>query len=416
MSNRSDLPDLVTIFIFIVLVGFGWMNIYSASIGEYGVYHGFDFNEVYTKQAVWIALSLVLMILILNIEAKFYMRFSSVIYLVSLFSLLGLFVFGTAISGQTAWYSFGSFSIQPAEFVKATTGLALAKYLSDIQTDIKSLKHQTNAFMIIFVPALLIMGQPDPGSALIYSAFIFPLYREGLSGGYLLFGLSVVALFVCTLLFGSLWVSAGIFVVIGLIIYFSKKKRHYLRYIVLGLISVIFTFSVSYIFNNVFKQHHRDRFDVVLGKASDMQGIGYNTNQSIIAIGSGGWFGSGWREGTQTKGNFVPEQHTDYIFSTVGEEWGFVGSAGVVLLFVFLISRIIFLAERQRSTFSRVYGYSVAGILFIHFLVNIGMVMGVLPTVGIPLPFLSYGGSSLWGFTLLIFVFLKLDADRKLTR
>lgn len=414
MNKSQHFPDWLTMLVFFLLVIFGWLNIYSASLGETGASPGFDFNEIYTKQAIWIGLSLVLMIFVLMVEAKFYERFSSVIYLVSLLSLLGLFVFGTTISGQTAWYSFGSFSLQPAEFVKATTSLALAKYLGDIQTDIKTLKHQTNAFLIIFIPALLIMGQPDPGSALIYAAFIFPLYREGLSGVYLVFGSVIVALFVLTLLFGSWWMVALVFVVISSILFLSKKKKPIGRYITLGLISIIFSFSVSYIFDNVFQQHHRDRFDVVLGKATDLKGIGYNTHQSIVAIGSGGFKGKGWTEGTQTKGNFVPEQHTDYIFSTVGEEWGFLGSAGLVILFVILICRIIFLAERQKTTFARVYGYSVAGILFIHFTVNIGMVVGILPTVGIPLPLLSYGGSSLWGFTILVFIFLKLDADRNL--
>lgn len=413
MNKTKDLPDWLSILIFLLLVGFGWMNIFSASIGEHGKFHGFDFNEIYTKQAVWIAMSVVLIILILMIESKFYQRFSSVIYILSLLSLMGLFVFGKTISGQTAWYSFGSFSIQPAEFVKAATALALANYLSDIQTNISSFKHQLYAFIIVFLPPLLIMGQPDPGSAMVYAAFIFPLYREGLSGGYLFLGFLVIAVFVVTLMLGSFWVTGGVILIIGSILFLKKGQKHYARYIGIGLASIIFSFSVSYIFENVFQQHHRDRFDVVLGKTSDLKGIGYNTHQSIVAIGSGGWTGKGWRQGTQTKGNFVPEQHTDYIFSTVGEEWGFLGSGAVVFLFVLLICRIIFLAERQKSSFARIYGYSVAGILFVHFTVNFGMVAGMLPTVGIPLPLLSYGGSSLWGFTILLFIFLRLDADRK---
>lgn len=413
MSRTQDLPDWITILVFAALVIFGWMNIFSASLGETGSFHGFDFSEIYTKQAIWIGLSLVLITLILMIEAKFYQRFSSLIYLISLLSLVGLFVFGKTISGQTAWYSFGSFSIQPAEFVKASTALALANYLSDMQIDLTLLKHKIYAFVIIFIPAILIVGQPDPGSALIYAAFIFPLYREGLSGVYLFLGFGVIAVFVCTLFFGSLWVAAGVILLLGSILFLKKERKSFAKYIVLGVASILLSFSVTYIFENVFQQHHRDRFNVLLGKSMDLKGIGYNTHQSIVAIGSGGWTGKGWTEGTQTKGNFVPEQHTDYIFSTVGEEWGFIGSAGVVVLFVLLIGRIIFLAERQRSVFSRVYGYSVAGILFIHFTVNLGMVIGIMPTVGIPLPFLSYGGSSLWGFTILIFIFLKLDAERK---
>ncbi|HLS31102.1 MAG TPA: rod shape-determining protein RodA [Flavobacteriaceae bacterium] len=413
MNRTQEFPDWITILVFIVLVVFGWMNIFSASLGETGSFHGFDFNEIYTKQAVWIGLSLVLIILIMMIEAKFYQRFSSLIYLISLLSLVGLFIFGKTISGQTAWYSFGSFSIQPAEFVKASTALALANYLSDIQVDLTVFKYKIYAFVIILIPAVLILGQPDPGSALIYAAFIFPLYREGLSGVYLFLGFAVIVVFVSTLLYGSLWVTAGVILILGSVLFLKKERKHFAKYILLAVAAILLSFSVTYIFENVFQQHHRDRFDVLLGKNLDLKGIGYNTHQSIVAIGSGGWTGKGWTEGTQTKGSFVPEQHTDYIFSTVGEEWGFVGSAGVVVLFVLLIARIIFLAERQRSVFSRVYGYSVAGILFIHFMVNLGMVIGIMPTVGIPLPFLSYGGSSLWGFTILIFVFLKLDAERK---
>lgn len=412
--RSQHIPDWISILIFVCLVIFGWLNIFSAAGGSLDNMKLTDFNQIYTKQALWIALGFILAIVILMVEAKFFRRFSSVIYLVSLVSLAGLLVFGTTIAGQTAWYSFGSFSIQPAEFVKATTGLALAKYLSDIETNIKSIKHQTNAFLIIFFPVLLIMGQPDPGSALIYAAFVFPLYREGLSSGYMLFGLAVTALFVLTLLYGPWWVSGGVVLAIGAFLFIRKRKTYILRYAIMGLMSIIFSFSVNYIFHNVFQQHHRDRFNVVLGKASDVKGIGYNTHQSIVAIGSGGWSGKGWTEGTQTKGNFVPEQHTDYIFSTVGEEWGFLGSTVLILLFVGLIFRVIYLAERQKTQFARVYGYSVAGIIFIHFFINIGMVAGVLPTVGIPLPLLSYGGSSLWGFTILLFIFLKLDADRNI--
>ena len=412
--NKSTGFDWITILLFLLLVAFGWVNIYSASLNE-GAQGFFDLSQTYGRQGLFIGLSVVLVIFILSVEAKFYERFSSIIYLASLLSLLGLFVFGKTISGATSWYSFGSFSIQPSEFAKAATALALAKYLSDIQTNIKSFKHQLGAFLIIILPALIIVPQPDPGSAIVYAAFFFPLYREGLSVGYLLVGLSLILLFVCTLLFGAVWVSSGVVVLALAILFFNrkKKKKHIGRYVMISLVSVVFAFSVNYIFHNVFEQRHRDRFNIVLGKEVDSKGIGYNTNQSEIAIGSGGWIGKGWTQGTQTKGNFVPEQHTDYIFSTVGEEWGFAGSAGVVLLFIALLMRLIFLAERQKSKFSRVYGYSVVGILFIHFLVNIGMVIGIFPTVGIPLPFFSYGGSGLWGFTILLFIFVKLDSNRK---
>lgn len=405
--------DWITILLFLILVGFGWANIYSASLGGDAATSFFDLNQVYGKQMLWILLSIFLIVILLSIEAKFYQRFSSVIYIASLLSLLGLFVFGKTISGATSWYVFGPVGIQPSEFAKFATALALAKYISDIQTNIKKLSHQFKAFLIIALPALIIIPQPDPGSALVYAAFFFPLYREGLSGVYLLLGLGGLTVFVLTLLVGPIWVSLGV-AALALSMFLLKKRKRPGKMVVIAVAAIAMglSFSVNYIFQNVFEQRHRDRFNIVLGKEVDSRGIGYNTHQSEIAIGSGGWLGKGWTEGTQTKGHFVPEQHTDYIFSTVGEEWGFMGSAMVIILFSLLLMRLIYLAERQKSQFNRVYGYSVAGILFIHFLVNIGMVIGVFPTVGIPLPFFSYGGSALWGFTLLLFIFVKLDSDR----
>jgi rod shape determining protein RodA len=362
---------------------------------------------------LFIILSVFLIIILLSLEAKFYERFSSIFYIISLISITGLFFFGKTINGATSWYAIGSFTFQPAEFAKVGTALALSKFISDIQTNIHSLSHQFQAFIIIALPAVIILMQPDAGSAMVYAAFFFPLYREGLSGGYLIVVVIGVLVFVFTLLFGPIWVSVGATILVALL-FFLKKKRiaGLMASLSLLIVAIALSFSVDYIFENIFEQRHRDRFNIVLGKEVDNRGIGYNTNQSEIAIGSGSWFGKGWTEGTQTKGNFVPEQHTDYIFSTVGEEWGFVGSAVVIFLFIFLILRVIHLAERQKSQFNRVYGYSVAGILFLHFFVNIGMVIGIFPTVGIPLPFFSYGGSGLWGFTILLFIFLKLDSDR----
>ena len=411
--NARNNFDWLLIVIYLALVGIGWVNIYSASIDPSGVSNFFDLSNLYTKQLLFIALSLLLIVFILSLEAKFFERFASVIYVVSIASLLGLFVFGKNISGATSWYAFGSFSLQPSEFAKAATALALAKYLSDIQTDVKSFTHQFRAFIIIALPALCIVPQPDPGSALVYAAFFFPLYREGLSGIYLITGSITIALFVLTLAFGPVYIIAGIVLIAIILLIKNRKKRFGKRYFyMLPIVSILFVLSVNYIFQNVFEQRHRDRFNVVLGKDVDMKSIGYNTYQSEIAIGNGGLTGKGFLKGTQTKGNFVPEQHTDYIFSTVGEEWGFLGSTLVILLFVGLMLRIIILSERQKSQFSRIYGYSIAGILFIHFLVNIGMVTGVFPTVGIPLPFFSYGGSGLWGFTILLFIFIKLDSNR----
>jgi len=403
--------DWITIFLFIALVTIGWMNIYSASLSDTakGL---FDFDQIYARQLLFIIMSVVLVIFLLAIDAKFYERFSSIIYIISLISLLGLFVFGKNINGATSWYGFGNFSLQPSEFAKAATALALAKYVSDIQTNMQEFKHQIRAFVIIILPAIFIIPQPDPGSALIYVAFILPLYREGLHFVYLLLGFFAAALFVGTLAFGVVWVILAVLVISGFIYLKNRKRRPNLfKYSTIAVACIAFSFSVNYIFNNVFEQRHRDRFNIVLGKETDSKGIGYNTNQSEIAIGSGGWTGKGWTQGTQTKGNFVPEQHTDYIFSTVGEEWGFVGSIVVVFLFVALVLRLVFLAERQKNQFSRVFGYSVASIIFLHFFVNVGMVTGLFPTVGIPLPFFSYGGSGLWGFTILLFIFIRLDAS-----
>lgn len=404
--------DYVLILLYLVLVGAGWVNIYSASLD--GVENPIlDFQSIYGKQLLWICLSIPIIAFILAIDSKFYERFAGVIYVVSMLSLVGLFLFGTSIAGQKAWYSFASFSIQPAEFTKATTALALAKFGSDLNTNLQSFKDQVQAFAIIFIPAALILLQPDPGMAILYTAFIFPLYREGLHFIYLFLGIFAIVIFVSTLVFGVVWVSLASLLIVGTFYFLQhKKKPNTAKYISIFAASVILAFSVNYIFENVFKQHHRDRFNIILGHEVDNRGIGYNTNQSEIAVGSGGLTGKGWLQGTQTKGKFVPEQHTDYIFSTVGEEWGFLGAAAVIVLFTFLILRVIFIAERQKTQFKRIYAYSVAAILFFHFSVNIGMVIGISPTVGIPLPFFSYGGSSLWGFTILLFILIRFDGQR----
>ncbi len=403
--------DWVMILLYFTLVGFGWMSIYSTSFPTDSSV-SFISHPV-GRQQLFIGLSIVLIVFLFALETKFYERFSSVIYVISIVSLIGLFIFGKTVSGATSWYSFGSFSLQPSEFAKFATALALAKYLSDIQTDIKIIKHQLIAFLIIFLPAILIIPQPDPGSALVYIAFFFVLYREGLSPIWLIFGFTGVLLFVFTLVFSPLIVSV-ITVILTFLIFLknSKKKPKKNRYLIMLFTCVAISYSVNYIFEHVFEQRHRDRFNVVLGKKVDNKGIGYNIHQSKITVGSGGWTGKGWLNGSQTKGGFVPEQHTDFVFSTIGEEWGFLGSVIVIILFVFLMIRILIKSEKQKSKFNRIYGYSVSAILFIHFAVNIGMVLGIFPTVGIPLPFFSYGGSGLWGFTILLFIFIKLDANR----
>lgn len=414
MKNQSvtNHIDWVTVIIYITLVIMGWLNIYSSSLSLSDDNYILDLSQFYGKQLMYITLTIPLIFMILSVDGKFYEKFSIVIFAIALLSLMGLYVFGKTVKGQTNWYSFGSFGIQPAEFAKAATSLALAKYLSDVQINLKDVNRQLQALGIIALPVLLIAPH-DPGSALIYTVFMFVLYREGLPAWYLWTGFIAIILFIMSLLLEP-WVVIAIAIVITSFIYYRSRLID--RNIVASAIVVIlisgFVYSVDYVFENVFQKHHQDRFNILLGKKVDMKGIGYNTNQSEIAIGSGGWFGKGFLEGTQTKGGFVPEQHTDYIFTTVGEEWGFIGSIILIALFVGLIFRIIYLSERQKTKFSRVYGYCVASILFMHFFVNIAMVSGVFPTIGVPLPFFSYGGSGLWGFTILLFIFLKMDANK----
>jgi rod shape determining protein RodA len=407
MKNQSlsSNIDWICIIIYVALVFLGWLNIYSSSLSST--------EGTYEKQAIFIALSIPLIFILLYIDGKFYEKYASIIFVISLVSLAGLFVFGKTIAGQRCWYGFGSFTLQPSEFAKAATALALAKYLSDTQINLKEVNRQVQALAIVFLPVMLILPQPDPGSALIYSIFIIVLFREGLPSWYVWTGFITILLFVLTLVLEPQYVILMALLVIILIHFKSRLgDRNIVLSSMLFVIISGFVLSVNYVFTNVFKQHHRDRFNILLGKEVDMKGIGYNTNQSEIAIGSGGWLGKGFLEGTQTKGGFVPEQHTDYIFTTVGEEWGFVGSLVVIALFVGLFLRVIYLAERQKTKFSRVYGYCVAGILFTHFFVNIAMVIGIFPTIGVPLPFFSYGGSGLWGFTILLFIFIKMDANK----
>ncbi|WP_348824323.1 rod shape-determining protein RodA [Flavobacterium aestuarii] len=407
MKNQSlsSNIDWICVIIYIVLVVLGWLNIYSSSLSST--------DGTYEKQAIFIALAVPMIFVLLYIDGKFYEKYASIIFVVSLLSLAGLFVFGKTIAGQRCWYGFGSFTLQPSEFAKAATSLAIAKYLSDTQINLKEVNRQMQALAIVFLPVMLILPQPDPGSALIYSVFIIVLFREGLPSWYVWTGFITILLFMLTLILQPQYVILISLLVIVLIHYKSRiaDRNIVLSGILFAIISG-FVLSVNYVFTNVFKQHHRDRFNILLGKEVDMKGIGYNTNQSEIAVGSGGWLGKGFLEGTQTKGGFVPEQHTDYIFTTVGEEWGFVGSLVVIALFAGLLLRVIYLAERQKTKFSRVYGYCVAGILFIHFFVNIAMVIGIFPTIGVPLPFFSYGGSGLWGFTILLFIFIKMDANK----
>lgn len=414
MKNQSVTNNLdwISVILYLVLVILGWLNIYSSSLALSDSNFVFDFSQPYGKQLLYLFLTIPLVFVILAVDGKFYEKFSTVLYALGLLSIAGLFVFGKTVKGQANWYSFGAFGIQPSEFVKSATALALAKFLSDVQVNLKEVNRQIQALALIFIP-LLMIAIHDPGSALIFIVFVFVLHREGLPTWYLWTGLIALVLFILALVVQPM-VLIGLAAAVTAIVYIKSRviNRNVLGSLLVLVFISGFVFSVDYVFENVFKQHHRDRFNILLGKEVDLKGIGYNTNQSEIAIGSGGWFGKGYLEGTQTKGGFVPEQHTDYIFTTVGEEWGFFGSLVVIALFVGLIFRIIYLSEHQKSKFSRVYGYGVAGILFIHFFINIAMVAGIFPTIGVPLPFFSYGGSGLWGFTILLFIFLKMDANK----
>ena len=469
MPKRNSLwanIDWVTVLIFLILVFLGWINIY-ASVYNQEHQSILDTTQRYGKQLIWIGAALAIGFLILIIDSNFYVFFSFIIYGIIVLLLILVLFLGTEINGQRAWFMFGSFGFQPSEFCKFATGLALASYMNSHGFKLQSFKSLVIISAIILGPAVLILLQNDTGSALVYFSFILVLYREGLSGVVLFFGTLLILLFILALIISNLALSlillgsflisfyvvnakykqylkipvnytAGILLlfivnlimgseyeisdvitagsILGTLVIlgysYRKKLTNYTTIALIFLGSVLFTTSVDYAFYNILGNHQQERINELLGIQSDPLGAGYNVNQSKIAIGSGGMFGKGFLEGTQTKFNFVPEQSTDFIFCTVGEEWGFVGSFVVIGLFMLLFYRLIWLAERQRSGFSRIYGYAVTVILFFHFLVNIGMTIGIMPVIGIPLPFFSYGGSSLWSFTILLFIFIRLDASR----
>ena len=419
-SLNKKRVDWFSILLYLILVTIGWLNIYSSTVTEENAAL-FDFSTIYGKQFLFIGISILAVLVIFILDTKIFERFAAVYYIIALIMLIGLFVFGKTIAGATSWYGLGFFNLQPSEIAKIATALALAKYLSDIQTDIKNIAHAAIAFTILLIPALLVVPQPDPGSALVFFALVFVLFREGFSVNIFWLGLYAILLFISVLKWGVNW-SIGTILVCGIFcsLFKPKKIKFSLPKIVTGLIiSILFATSVNYVFTNVFEKRHRDRFSLWLSLEKDPlvlekinRSIGYNTNQSKQAIEAGGIFGKGYLEGTRTKGDFVPEQHTDYIFSTLGEEWGFIGTAGVILIFTTLLLRLLYLSERQTHDFNRIFGYGVVSILSIHYIINIGMVLGLLPTIGIPLPFFSYGGSGMLGFTLLLFIFLKLDGNR----
>ena len=419
MTDRNSIigkVDWPLLLMYFGLVLIGWLSIYSAGLSD-GNHPIYDMSQFSGKQMIWIGSSLLIGFVILLFDAKFFDAFAVWIFAIVVFLLVVVLVYGKATKGATSWISLGGgFKLQPSEFAKLGTALALASYLGRYDVDLKNRKSRLVAYAIILVPAALVLLQNDTGSALVFASFIFVLYREGMpgAGALMLIALGVVTVFVLTLLWTPkvmALVLGGLFV-LTLIYYLLNKKKGLWTMVMVFVCFIAFVFVVDYAFQKVLEPHQRIRIEVLLGLKEDMQGAGYNLHQSKIAIGSGGFFGKGFLQGTQTKYDFVPEQHTDFIFCTIGEEGGVVGSLVVLLLYVGMLVRIIRMAERQRSDFSRIYGYSIAGILFVHGTINIGMTIGLVPVIGIPLPFLSYGGSSMLAFSIMLAIFVKQDANR----
>ena len=419
MNERNSIIgkiDWVTVLLYLALVMIGWFSIFSA---RYNEAHPsiFDLTQVYGKQLLWIGGALLVGFIILLIDAKFFNVFSLWIYIFFLFCLFAVLVYGTATKGATSWIDLGGgVKFQPSEFAKMATALAVAGYLDRLDVDLQKRKDQIVTAALILIPMALVLLQNDTGSAIVFVSFIFVLYREGFPGAgwVMVAGVTAILLFVFTLVWSQkvMYIILGVLLVLTLTYYLITRKKGIVKMLGVFAIAFMFVFSVDYAFNKVLQEHQKNRILVLLGQLDDPKGVGYNVHQSKIAIGSGGFAGKGFLEGTQTKYDFVPEQHTDFIFCTIGEEGGFLGTCLVVLLYVALLIRIIILAERQRSTFSRVYGYAIAGILFVHVAINIGMTIGLVPVIGIPLPFLSYGGSSMLAFTMMLAIFVKQDANR----
>lgn len=411
-KNIFDNIDNVSILLYGILVFLGIVNIYASQYNA-DTSFAFDLSSRYGKQILFAGVAAFIAFLIVIIDWKFFYSLTYLLYAVVILLLIGVLFRGAMTGGATSWFELGPFKFQPSEFAKFATALAVAKYYNNIHSKYISLQDKLKTYGIILLPFLLIILQNDLGTALVYASFVLVLYREGLSGNILIFGLIVGVLFVLSLLLDQILlvsILSGIAFIIFLIS--RKRKKEIIALSGILIASMVFVLSVNYMFDNFLAPHHKVRIEILLGKKIDAHGAGYNLIQSKIAIGSGGLSGKGFLNGTQTRFDFVPEQSTDFIFCTIGEEWGFIGSLFFVSVFIGLLLRILFLAERQRSNFSRIYGYSVATILFMHFLINIGMTIGLVPVIGIPLPFISYGGSSLVGFTILLFIFLNLDSYR----
>lgn len=404
--------DWPTVLIYLALVLIGWISIYAAVYQED---HSsiFDISQNYGKQLIWILTALLLAGIVLLIDIKFFPAFAYLIYILSMLLLIAVLFRGAVISGSKSWFQIAGFALQPAEFAKYAAALALARAMSQSSFSLKTLRGKVIAFGIIGVPAILILMQNDTGSALVFASFLLVFYREGLSGSVIILGVVVAVLALATLLFGEIPVIIACAVIALIALLFVRRTTwNIIKIAGLLIIAAGFIHTIEYGFENFLQAHQKSRINVLLGKEVDLKGVGYNLHQSKIAIGSGGLTGKGFLQGTQTKFSFVPEQSTDFIFCTVGEEWGFIGSLVVIALYVMLLIRIVRMAERQRSDFSRIYGYGVASVLFFHFTVNIGMTIGLVPVIGIPLPFISYGGSSMWAFTIMLFTFVKQDANR----
>ena len=406
--------DLISFLSYFLLVIFGIINIYSSSYSD-SFTSIFDYTTLVGKQLIFLVACIVSFITIIFSKNKFFDNIALLLYITSILLLISLFFFGVERGGAKSWYILGPISFQPTEFAKLCSALFLAKFLSIIQTDLKKNRDIIIVGTIILIPFLLITLQPDPGSALVFLAFILPILREGLDLSFFYFGVILLSTLILTLVFNfiiSLIILITLFMFILIYLRQKKIKISIINYLLSLTTLIVISFSTNYLFDNILEQRHRDRINLIIGKEFDNKGIGYNINQSKIAISNGGLFGTGFLEGTQTKGNFVPRQHTDYIFSTIGEEWGFVGTLFTIILFALLIIRITLRAEKQVNHFRRIYSHCFASILFFHFFINIGMSIGLVPSIGIPLPYISYGGSSLLIFSIMFFIYLNFDSSR----
>ncbi len=405
--------DRITVIILVLMMLLGWLNLYSTETTESGQAL-IDFTRNDGRQFLWMLSGMLLALGVLMFDARFFQTFSWPIYGMGMLMLVAVLLFGTEINASKSWFRIGAVAIQPSEFVKYATALALARFIHGLKGRTQSFGTLAKTILIVALPVALIFLQNDTGTALVFLAFCFPMFREGMIGsGVLAAALAAIVLFVLTLLINEfiiIGVMAGITFITALVI--RKRTRELRQVLLVFVVLSTYAYSVDYMYEEVLQPHQKLRIEVLIDEHADLQGAGYNLHQSKIAIGSGGLWGKGFRQGTQTQFNFVPEQSTDFIFCTIGEEWGFAGSTLVVVLFASLLFRLLQLAERQRSTFNRVFGYGVLSVLFVHFSVNIGMTIGLVPVIGIPLPFFSYGGSSLWAFTIMVFTFLKLDARR----